>query len=101
MLNLNEIDITEQWNVMKNECIFTARALVEGQYVATVCALNADPVLRDRIRVQIALAVFSVLYGDLQDDMKEMLLMLKLTHPDQVRVAEIEHRVGHKLGVTA
>lgn len=101
MLSINEITITEQWDVMKNSCTFTAQGLVEGQYVATLQALNADPTLKDRIRVQLALTVFEVLYGDIQDDMKEMLLMLKLSHPNQKRVAEIEHRIAHKLGVTA
>lgn len=101
MLHINEITITENWDVMKNHCTFVAQGLAEGKYAASIAELNADPTLKDRIRVQLALAVFAVLYADIQDDMKEMLLMLKLTHPDQVRVAEIEHRISRKLGVTA
>lgn len=98
MLHIQEIETTEAWDAMNEHCTIEAQALVESQFIASRESVNAMPDLRERAKVQCASAVFEVLYGDLREDIKEMLLMLRLTHPDQVRVAQIEHKMSGKLG---
>ena len=98
MLHIQEIETHETWDAMREQCTVSASPNITAQVVLTRDEVNTFIHIRERARIQCASAVFETLYGDLRQDIAEMLLMLQITHPDQARVAQIEYKMVRKLG---